>query len=159
MTCGTCQNERRVLVIGDPAPEKYPFTAWGNYTLNPLSVQFGPMKKYLAMFLLVLLPLQFSWAAAAGYCQHEAGVTANHPGLHTDNHHAADHHESGKDGAPSAGVHSDCAACHLGCAAALTSDLNMPAAATDQDHQSDYLVNPSRAHTERPERPQWPTLA
>ncbi|NCV41106.1 MAG: hypothetical protein EBW11_11190 [Betaproteobacteria bacterium] len=40
------------------------------------------MRKFLAIFLLVLLPLQFSWAAVAGYCQHEAGVTANHPGHH-----------------------------------------------------------------------------
>ena len=56
------------------------------------------MKKFLAIFLLVLLPLQFSWAAVAGYCQHEAGVTANHPGHHTHDHQAADNHESGKDG-------------------------------------------------------------
>ncbi|NBT82917.1 MAG: hypothetical protein EBT56_15195 [Betaproteobacteria bacterium] len=77
------------------------------------------MRKFLAIFLLVLLPLQFSWAAVAGYCQHEAGVTAN----------------------------------------ALTSDLKTPPAATAQGHQSDYHVNPTRAHTERPERPQWLRLA
>src|SRR5574343_283494 len=86
------------------------------------------MKKFLAIFLLVLLPLQFSWAAVAGYCQHEAGVTANHPGHHTHDHQAADNHESGKDGTASAGVHHDCATCHLGCAAALTSDLKTPIA-------------------------------
>ncbi|NBQ10090.1 MAG: hypothetical protein EBU47_11360 [Betaproteobacteria bacterium] len=85
------------------------------------------MKKFLAIFLLVLLPLQFSWAAVAGYCQHEAGVTANHPGHHTHDHQAADNHESGKDGTASTGVHHDCATCHLGCAAALTSDLKTPA--------------------------------
>jgi len=117
------------------------------------------MKKYLAIFLLVLLPLQFSWAAVASYCQHESGVTANHPGHHTHDHQAADHHESGKDASPSTGVHHDCATCHLGCAAAPTSALSTPAAAIGQDHHFDYPINPSRAHTERPERPQWPRLA
>jgi len=117
------------------------------------------MRKFLAIFLLVLLPLQFSWAAVAGYCQHEAGATANHPGHHTHDHQAADLHESGKDGTASTGVHHDCATCHLGCAAALTSDLKTPPAATAQGHQSDYHVNPTPAHTERPERPQWLRLA
>lgn len=117
------------------------------------------MRKFLAIFLLVLLPLQFSWAAVASYCQHESGVTANHPGHHTHDHQAVDQHKPGKDASPSTGVHHDCATCHLGCAAALTSDLSSPAAAISQDHHSNYAVNPSRAHTERPERPQWPQLA
>jgi len=117
------------------------------------------MKRYLAIFLLVLLPLQFSWAAVAGYCQHESEVTANHPGHHSHDHQAADQHEPVKDGVSSAGVHHDCATCHLGCSAALASDLTTPTAAADRDYPFDYDVDPSLALTERPERPQWPTLA
>ena len=117
------------------------------------------MSRYLAIFLLTLLPLQFSWAAMAVYCSHESSVTTNHPGHHTHEHRAADHHDSGKDEAPSAGVHHDCAMCHLSCAAALTGDLKTPTVATDRDPLFVYHVNPSRAFTELPERPQWPRLA
>ncbi len=35
MICGTCQNERRVVVIGDPALEKYPCTTWGELHIKP----------------------------------------------------------------------------------------------------------------------------
>jgi len=117
------------------------------------------MIRYLAIFLLVLLPLQFSWAAVAGYCQHESEVTANHPGHHSHDHQAADKHEPVKDGVSSAGVHQDCATCHFGCSVALASDLKTPTAAADRDYPLDYDVNPSLALAERPERPQWPTLA
>jgi hypothetical protein len=47
----------------------------------------------------------------------------------------------------------------LGCSATLASDLTTPTAAADRDYPFDYDVNPSLALTERPERPQWPTLA
>jgi len=33
------------------------------------------MKKFLAIYLLVLLPLQYSWAAMVSYCEHETSVT------------------------------------------------------------------------------------
>jgi len=117
------------------------------------------MKKWMAIWLLVLLPMQLSWAVVAGYCQHETGATAKHPGHHTHDHQAADHPESGNDGLASPGVHHDCATCHLACAAALTSDLRTPAVVTDQERPFDDQLNPSWAHTERPERPQWPRLA
>jgi len=54
------------------------------------------MKKFLAIFLLVLLPLQFSWAAMASYCEHETSVTATHPGHHTHDHASVDQKESSK---------------------------------------------------------------
>jgi hypothetical protein len=117
------------------------------------------MKRFLAIILLALLPLQFSWAAVAGYCQHESEVTANHLGHHSHDHQAADQHEPVKDGASSAEAHHDCATCHLGCSVALASDLTTPTAAADRDYPFDYNVNPSLALTKRPERPQWPTLA
>jgi hypothetical protein len=55
-----------------------------------------PMRRYLAIFLLVLLPLQYSWAAMASYCEHETSVTAKHPGHHTHDHASVDHQESSK---------------------------------------------------------------
>ena len=117
------------------------------------------MTRYLAIFLLVLLPLQFSWAAMAGYCQHETGVTATHPGHHTHDQSSVDHQESSKNSPQSTGMDHDCATCHMGCAAALVNDLNTTTAAVSDDHPLHPQVIVSQLSRERPERPNWPVLA
>ena len=53
------------------------------------------MRKWLAIVLLVFLPLQFSWAAVASYCQHETGAAAKHFGHHAHQHKAADGKDTG----------------------------------------------------------------
>ena len=40
------------------------------------------MRRWLAIFLLVLLPTQATWAVVAGYCVDSPGVTAGHFGHH-----------------------------------------------------------------------------
>jgi hypothetical protein len=117
------------------------------------------MRRYLAIFLLVLLPLQFSWAALAGYCEHETAVTAEHPGHHSHDHATVDHPETAQNSAQSACVDHDCATCHLGCAAALVSDLNTTTTAVSDDHPLHLQATGSQLSRERPERPQWPVLA
>ena len=47
------------------------------------------------MFLLIVLPLQISWAVAATYCQHETGST-QHFGHHDHKHHAEDNQKLAK---------------------------------------------------------------
>ncbi|MDR1063472.1 MAG: hypothetical protein LBL48_06015 [Azoarcus sp.] len=44
------------------------------------------MRRWLAVLLLVFLPLQSAWAAAGVYCQHERGEAANHFGHHEHRH-------------------------------------------------------------------------
>jgi hypothetical protein len=117
------------------------------------------MKKYLAMFLLMLLPTQFSWAAFAGYCEHETTVSAKHQGQHSHDHASVDHQETGQHAEPSSCMDHDCAACHLGCAAALVNDLNTLTAAVSYDHPHHLQVIASQHLRERPERPKWPVLA
>ena len=124
-----------------------------------VSLQSAAMKRYLAIFLLVLLPLQFSWAAMAGYCQHETGVTAKHPGHHSHDHAYADHQESSKNTPQSAGMDHDCAACHLGCAAASFSNRNTTTDVVSDVHPLHLQVMASQPSIERPERPKWPVLA
>lgn len=76
------------------------------------------MRRLLAILLLVLLPLQFTWAAAAAYCQHETGVVASHLGHHEHVHSAAEGKSSiakladAKQDA-NFGVDDDCGYCHL----------------------------------------------
>ncbi|MDT7838492.1 hypothetical protein [Aquabacterium sp. OR-4] len=49
------------------------------------------MRRWFAILLLALLPLQFSWAAVAAYCSHEATPQGPHIGHHE--HHHEHHHE------------------------------------------------------------------
>lgn len=48
------------------------------------------MRRWLAVFLLILLPLQLSWAVAATYCGHEADPAARHVGHHEHRHEGDD---------------------------------------------------------------------
>jgi len=116
------------------------------------------MRRWLAILLLVFLPLQFSWAAVAGYCQHETGVAAQHFGHHEHQHHADDA-DSSDTKALGGGIDADCAACHASCAAALTGIATiLPIAATFVDHPWPPAVLASPP-TGQPERPNWSVSA
>ena len=47
------------------------------------------MRRWLTVFLLILLPLQLSWAVAATYCAQEADPAVNHVGHHEHRHEAS----------------------------------------------------------------------
>jgi hypothetical protein len=85
-------------------------------TLWPLHSR--DMHRWLAVLLLLLLPIQFSWAAVANYCGHETGAAADHVGHHehaSHNHGAkvADPGDSDKTDVPAPGASSfDCGHCH-----------------------------------------------
>ncbi|MFC4933100.1 cation efflux protein, CzcI family [Massilia sp. GCM10023247] len=72
------------------------------------------MKRYFLILLLVLLPIQFSWAIAGAYCAHEEAA-ATHFG-----HHQHKHDEPTGDGTKDDGKHEtkkiqldiDCDYCH-----------------------------------------------
>nr|WP_316643070.1 cation efflux protein, CzcI family [uncultured Roseateles sp.] len=74
------------------------------------------MRRCVLVLMLLVLPFQFSWAAAAAYCRHEGGVAVQHFG-----HHQHEHGSQGKadDGAKSLKnkastiVDDDCSICHL----------------------------------------------
>ena len=77
------------------------------------------VSRALIIFMLMLLPFQFVWGAAAGYCAHEQGAAVKHFGHHVHKHpgkllKASD--QSSPDKKAFAGDDdSDCASCHLGC--------------------------------------------
>lgn len=123
------------------------------------------MRRLIAIFLLVFMPLQLSWAAVSGYCQHESDVSsqAQHPGHHEHEHKSSDSMSDTK--APTSkvsnldGSDTDCASCHAGCCAALVTQKQMPLS-QGPEHvtatQAEFLF---RSAIERPERPQWNHLA
>ncbi len=68
------------------------------------------MKRFLAILLLVLLPLNAAFAAAAGYCQHQKeSPQATHFGHHTHQHDRS----VDKTGDNGAQTDPDCGFCHL----------------------------------------------
>lgn len=74
------------------------------------TVTIRAMRRCLAILLLVFLPLQFSWAAAAGYCQHQKeSPQATHPGHHSHQHDSAT--DVPADGSVS--IDLDCQFCNL----------------------------------------------
>lgn len=123
------------------------------------------MRRWLAVLLLALLPLQFSWAAVADYCMHESGETADHVGHHDHESHAHGAAQSDADNKAKADAGSsstatfDCSHCHGGCA--VTLDLPAVLVPHTVEHAPPTLGDaPCAEHMPaQPERPQWARLA
>jgi len=105
------------------------------------------MRKWLAIVLLVFLPLQFSWAAVASYCQHETGAAAKHFGHHAHQHKAADGQDASPDPAKTLGGDPDCASCHAGCFSVLSGDVKLASPVSpslDTGYPPEHLAEPPR---------------
>ena len=89
------------------------------------------MRRWLAVFLLILLPLQLSWAVAAAYCGHDGqvegavitgsdgGAMPPHVGHHEHRHEppagASASADAGSEAADaSTAAEDDCGICHFG---------------------------------------------
>lgn len=124
-----------------------------------MTVKMIFMKRCLIIFALVLLPLQFSWAAVSGYCQHETGVTAKHFGHHSHNHQSFDPQESSNEPVKLSSLDQDCAVCHFGCAVALLGNLTTSAVVSADTLYFLFFDRDLPTLSERPDRPQWSSLA
>jgi len=68
--------------------------------------------RFLIILLLLVVPLQISYAAAAGYCSHDdQAASTSHFG-----HHLHKHVQPSGDGQLSGATDLDCGLCQLGCA-------------------------------------------
>jgi len=118
------------------------------------------MKKYLAILLLLVLPMQIAWAAAGSLCKHESGAAAQHFG-HQDHKHQCTNSDavSGDSSSSPAGSDADCGLCHGGTSSVLPENLTLALhwTATPLPRSGFNLLPPPLA--DRPERPQWLHLA
>jgi hypothetical protein len=116
------------------------------------------MKRLLAVFLLLILPLHLSWAAATSYCQHESNQTVHHFGHHTHPHQgsADENNDAGKS---LLSVHGDCSICHLSCAAAAVSVQSVSVMAPGSFEGADPPEALPSTVPEAPERPNWVPVA
>ncbi len=114
------------------------------------------MRRWILQFLLIVLPLQFSWAAVAAACAHEpTAATASHVGHHTHVHKAEAGSQLAAEKAGKVASDPDCPQCHLGCSAAAA-DLvawSMPALANPRP--ADPPLHPHSLTPPGPERPNW----
>lgn len=115
------------------------------------------MRRYLVFFLLFFLPLQFSWALAAGYCAHEHDQNPAHFGHHL-HQHSSSATETPQGKLPGA-ADVDCSVCHAGTL------LTLPSAPLPLLAQPGWLlIEPDFAALplpppERLDRPDWQSLA
>jgi hypothetical protein len=128
------------------------------------------MRRWLTLFLLFMLPVQFSWAAAAAYCQHEAAAAQTHIGHHAHEHEAtpgdaqadaAGKHDGKHDGKAAAAkggklvADNDCGYCHLSVAKSMVPVAGqLPLAAQFVIDIGPLLAFQSRG-PDRHERPKW----
>ena len=123
------------------------------------------MRRWLILFLLTVLPLQFASAGAASYCLHERDSTAWHLGHHPHEHRspkatvASDTVDSQK--ANPAGLDDpDCGYCHLSAAHTLLQDFGQPRGTPPGDIPAMAPV-PGFGHRDPDtlDRPNWLALA
>lgn len=112
------------------------------------------MKRFALILLLLVVPLEASWAVVAPWCQHEQGQAAQHFGHHEHEHQASDHGSDSDTGKP----HGDCGFCHFSSAQFLSNypaqiQINQAAAVFDfrpisyTSHIPDGLDRPNRRLT------------
>lgn len=108
------------------------------------------MRRWLALFLLVLMPLLSTWSVASAYCGDEdSGGRSQHLSHHVDGHH----------GDKAAGsVDADCDHCHSPGATLLSLQGSDRAATPDlQPRWTDVALRAPPVAL--PERPKWSRLA
>jgi hypothetical protein len=114
------------------------------------------VKKFLLILLLTILPLQYSWAAAAVYCKHEQG-SSTHFGHHSHQHKAQVDEPDGEK--KSKEFHGDCEYCHMFSHAYLlqhVADFNLP----PKPERTQTLRLTFSSHIpDSPKRPDWVLVA
>ena len=120
------------------------------------SARIPSVRKFLLALLIMMLPVQYSWAAVSAYCSHEDAATAKaHFGHHVHKHVS----NAGGDGhSKPTSSHTDCHFCHLNWSMAFDSTaiiaFAMPALVMARDQVLTPHYIPSR-----PERPNWAAVA
>lgn len=120
------------------------------------------MHRWLLVLLLVVMPVQFVWAAAAPYCGHETSESASkHFGHHFHKHQGSTTSDASKAGGAGVlgGDDVDCVLCHLGCIQPPLNGYAVPG-----DAPSVFVLPMVAQHCgvplpDRIERPKWAATA
>lgn len=98
------------------------------------------MRRLFVIVMMLLLPGQWTWAAAASVCAHEKTTQSTHFGHHEHAHQgAAAVDEAGDDGqAGSLAEHPDCGACHGMSSAFAPAVCSAPQLWANRSHYEPY---------------------
>ena len=113
------------------------------------------MRKWIALFVLLVLPLQMAFAAAAEYCESGKGHDS-HFGHHV---HKAENMPDSKSGHDKAAGASDCGFCALGCSHAQVATFTFGAAVISASHHAASSPDPDGNTPPLPDRPPRTSLA
>lgn len=117
-----------------------------------MDVIIHAVKKLFVIFLLLVMPLQASWAVVTAYCEHEQDVTTQHFGHHE---HAADQESEASENDFSSKRSADAHDCHNHTVGLLVVPFDIPpdilAAVVPPSNTSRLALGISTP----PERPQW----
>jgi hypothetical protein len=120
------------------------------------------MRRLVMIFLLVLVPLQLSWAALSAYCPHETASLARQAGEHHHKHaHLTDAgQQDHSDPHATGSVDADSGVCHAGHGTAIFGAGRLPAVSVLSETYSAYQIQvPSPPSLPLPERPNWTAFA
>jgi hypothetical protein len=107
-------------------------------------------RKWLALLLIVLLPLQSVWAAAASHA-------ANNDATVTLSDHSAQHNHAALSAAATEQADADCQNCHANCCHLLVT-VATSALVFSKRNLRDFAVSALRFESislDRPDRPNW----
>lgn len=115
------------------------------------------MRRFVLICVMLLLPVQWTWAAAAAYCAHESSPAAARHFGHHEHVHKSSSTESSKQGqsAKTGALDLDCEYCHLSAAQWLPAlhDIVPPTLGASFELQDPTLVGSHiGSGPERPDR-------
>ena len=118
------------------------------------SLRIRRMRRWLIVSLMLLMQVQFVWAAAAAYCGHEPNADASaHFGHHEHRHQGADLQGAEKAGKGIASLHLDCESCHFGTSVNLPPPAITIAELPEFEFRSECSPRYTSHVTSAPERP------
>jgi cytochrome c553 len=120
------------------------------------------MRRLFILLLALLLPLQFTWAAAAVYCGHEGSTVAASvvAPAHHFGHHEHVHQDAKKDASKALSIDTDCGVCHAGSSPVIGASLQLqPLPPLARSVTAAPAAAHASAFARAPDRPQWRVLA
>jgi hypothetical protein len=113
------------------------------------------------VLLILLVPLQLSWAAVSAYCEHETAAASQHVGHHEHQHQSdqSTHRDDSGPDSKSSNFDADCGVCHVSCSMAVCDGI----APLNFAGVNAVFAPPPAFHltlfSSKPTRPKWLVLA
>lgn len=117
------------------------------------------MRRWITILLLVLFPLQLTWAALGSYCRHEGGEHTKHFGHHAHLHQLKAGNDDDPDPQSGKRQHGDCNACFSATITALTGELRLFVNGAAPVPLPGFQAHPLFRPAAPPDRPDWARLA